>query len=106
MLHHPTRVCAIPERPLTALATLQPQPQQHPPGAVNGFAHANGGGGGGCVLILSATAERLDLWRLPPAHTGPHVSLSPSVAINERVTETVPKMLGLLCLPAGAHHSP
>lgn len=69
MQHHPTRVCAIPERPLTALATLPPlQHPHHPPGAMNGLPTTSGSGGSGCVLILSASAAQLDLWRLPPAH--------------------------------------
>lgn len=95
MKHHPTRVCALPQQPLTCVTVL---PTLHlPPHAANGNSSANGtaatngrtpgssnstangspgshsdsssdGGSGnqGCVLILSASAAQLDLWRLPP----------------------------------------
>jgi len=46
MQHHPTRVCRIPQRPITCTAS----------GAVDGG-----------VVLLSAHAANVDIWRLPAA---------------------------------------
>jgi hypothetical protein len=49
MQHHPTRVCRIPQRPLTSIATAA----------------------GGSTVLLSAHGTDADLWRLPAVHQVP-----------------------------------
>lgn len=105
MKHHPTRVCALPQRPLTCVTVLPPL--QPPPHAANGNPSFNGtaptngsapsitangssgnhsdsnsdsgsgsrSGSEGCVLILSASAAQLDFWRLPPPTPSDEVTL-------------------------------
>jgi hypothetical protein len=46
MQHHPTRVCRIPQRPLTSIATAA----------------------GASTVLLSAHGTDADLWRLPAVH--------------------------------------
>lgn len=121
MKHHPTRVCALPQRPITCIAVLPPPQRSALPASAatsNGRPTANGTARGAVangtlgshsdsdsdsgtageaaeegVLILSASAARLDFWRLP----------SPSAIDQETAVHSEPIHLARINNKNGHH---